>query len=107
MKCAIGQARLLLRLSFLAEFANFLAESKARSQVAPFLEELRRDSRFEIVIVDGVLFWDGVEFYNDRADKEWGLIDCISFMLMDRRSIRDALSADHHFAQVGFRILLK
>ncbi len=38
--------------------------------------------------------------------KEWGLTDCISFVVMQKRSITEALTADDHFRQAGFRALL-
>jgi predicted nucleic acid-binding protein len=41
------------------------------------------------------------------ADKEWDWIDCVSFELMERRGIRDALSLDRHFAQAGFSLLVR
>jgi predicted nucleic acid-binding protein len=41
------------------------------------------------------------------ADKEWGLTDCISFVVMQEQGLTDALTADHHFEQAGFTILLK
>ena len=40
-------------------------------------------------------------------DKEWTLTDCISFVVMQREGITDALTADHHFEQAGFVALLK
>jgi predicted nucleic acid-binding protein len=42
-----------------------------------------------------------------RPDKEWPLTDCISFVVMRRYDIVDALTADHHFEQAGFNLLLK
>lgn len=44
--------------------------------------------------------------YRDRADKEWGLIDCMSFVVMNDQGLTDALTADSHFSQAGFRVLL-
>ena len=35
------------------------------------------------------------------------LTDCISFVVMEERGIRDALTADEHFKQAGFQPLLR
>ena len=43
--------------------------------------------------------------YQDRPDKEWGLTDCVSFVLMEREAITEALTADEHFRQAGFEAL--
>ncbi len=48
----------------------------------------------------------GVALYADRADKHWSLTDCISFIVMEDRGIRDALTGDHRFQQGGFNALL-
>jgi uncharacterized protein len=49
----------------------------------------------------------GIDLYRARPDKEWSLTDCISFAVMHQYSIREALTADHHFEQAGFVPLLK
>jgi uncharacterized protein len=41
-----------------------------------------------------------------RRDKEWSLTDCISFVVMKERGLTEALTADHHFEQAGFKALL-
>jgi uncharacterized protein len=91
----------------LAEFGNHLARSKARSDVGPFLRGLTADSRFQIVHPDGRLFDQGVELYGQRGDKNWGLTDCISFVLMRERDLVEAITTDHHFEQAGFIILMR
>lgn len=48
-----------------------------------------------------------IELYSTRSDKEWDLIDCISFVVMQDHGITEALAADQHFVQAGFRALLR
>jgi predicted nucleic acid-binding protein len=49
----------------------------------------------------------GLDLYRGRPDKAWSLTDCISFVVMERDGIREALTGDHHFEQAGFVALLK
>ncbi len=44
-----------------------------------------------------------VALYRSRADKNWSLIDCLSFVIVERRAVTDALTTDRHFEQAGFR----
>ncbi len=34
------------------------------------------------------------------------MTDCLSFIVMEERSVHEALTADYHFRQAGFRALL-
>lgn len=47
----------------------------------------------------------GRRLYQERADKDWPLTDCISFIVMQDEGVRDALTADRHFDQAGFKAL--
>jgi uncharacterized protein len=53
------------------------------------------------------LFEEALKLYSSRPDKEWGLPDCISFVVMRTRGVKDALTADEHFQQAGFRAVLR
>ena len=53
------------------------------------------------------LYQRAFALYCQRMDKEWGLTDCISFVVMRERGLTEALSADKHFEQAGFRALLR
>lgn len=50
---------------------------------------------------------DGIRLYEQRRDKQWSLTDCISFVVMKREGLTEALTGDHHFEQAGFVALLK
>ena len=49
----------------------------------------------------------GLDRMRERPDKDWSLIDCISFVVMENEGIKDALTADQHFEQAGFRALFR
>ena len=49
----------------------------------------------------------GWELFRQRSDKEWGVTDCISMVVMRDRNVTDVFSVDRHFEQAGFHILLK
>lgn len=75
-----------------------------------FLEavrELRRQPEVTIVPCSEELYQEGFDLFERRPDKEWSLTDCISFVVMQRASIVDALTGDRHFEQAGFSALLK
>ena len=52
------------------------------------------------------LLQQGLALYRARPDKDWGLTDCVSFVLMKQEGITEALTADVHFRQAGFTALL-
>jgi predicted nucleic acid-binding protein len=55
--------------------------------------------------VDEALFFDAWRYFMQHADKSYSLTDCISFVVMERLSIRTALAFDQHFVQAGFEKL--
>jgi predicted nucleic acid-binding protein len=91
----------------LTELANMLSEPRHRRIFLDVLAALRSDPTTVIVEDEPGLFHEGVDYFAARPDKGWSLTGCISFIIMTRESIADALTADHHFEQAGFRALLK
>lgn len=91
----------------LTEVGDGLASTPSRPLFAKLLKELRGDPRVTIVDPTSKLFDVGVVLYDQRADKQWSLTDCISFEIMRQHGITEALTADRHFEQAGFTPLLK
>jgi len=102
-----GDLSVLTTAWVLAELANYLASTPNRSLFVSFVKDLRRNPRVTIVPPDADLFERGMHLYDDRADKSWSLTDCISFLVMERHEVTEALTTDHHFEQAGFTILLR
>jgi len=71
------------------------------------LKSLEIDPKVEIINLSDELYQQAFKLYCQRQDKKWGLVDCISFIVMKRYEITEALTTDIHFQQAGFRALLK
>jgi predicted nucleic acid-binding protein len=63
--------------------------------------------RFYFTIASSIYVSNGIAIYCQRNDKNWGIVDCISFIVMEERRITEALTTDIHFQQAGFRALLR
>lgn len=57
--------------------------------------------------VDESLHRSAIALLRSRADKTYSLCDAVSFVLMYRLGITEALTTDRHFEQEGFVRLLK
>jgi predicted nucleic acid-binding protein len=90
----------------LLELANALSAPDFRGKVSIFVDGLRRSSDVAIVRASSELFDAGFDLYRARPDKEWSLVDCTSFIVMESRNITDAFTEDRHFEQAGFVKLL-
>ena len=91
----------------LLEIGNALAKLHHRRAAAQLLASICSDPNVEIVPLSDQLFAQGLQLYAERPDKEWGLTDCLSFVVMRAQGIMRALTADEHFQQAGFRALLR
>jgi uncharacterized protein len=78
-----------------------------RTQVIAMIDGLKASKLVRIVHVDETLDAQAWELLSKREDKTWSLVDCSSFVLMQREGLTDALTTDHHFVQAGFVALLK
>ncbi len=89
----------------LLETSNSLARTHKKESII-IIEKFLSTAETEVIRLDESLFNKAFELYKTHADKSWGLVDCISFVVMKERGITDALTCDKHFTQAGFRALL-
>jgi predicted nucleic acid-binding protein len=88
------------------EIGNALSKGRLRQSGIALIESLERDSNIEIVPLSEELLVRAFHLFRSRPDKEWGLTDCVSFVVMTERGLTEALTADDDFRQAGFRTLL-
>lgn len=103
----VSPERLVTTDAVLIEVADALSQPQHRPWALQAIDDLRADPNVTCVAVDAELFARGLELYRKRNDKSWSLTDCISFVVMEMQRLTDALTADLHFEQAGFRALLR
>jgi uncharacterized protein len=103
----VAGTRLVTTQAVLLEIGNALSKRRYRDAAIRLVASLLTDTGVEVLPLKADLFARAFRLYYDRADKEWGLTDCVSFVVMADRGIREALTADEHFQQAGFLPLLR
>src|SRR5262249_38412083 len=105
-KLSTDKRRLVTTEFVLVEIADGLAAVRFRGQAVQVIATLQASALVEIIPVSSQLFTAALELYRSRGDKDWGLTDCASFVVMNGRGLLEALTTDEHFRQAGFRVLL-
>jgi uncharacterized protein len=91
----------------LTEVADALSASN-RKAALNFIENFSSQTdKIIVVAASRPLYRRGLGVYRQYEDKEWGLTDCISFVIMWDNNLTDALATDQHFVQAGFRALMR
>lgn len=99
--------RLITTEAVLMEYGNILSSVNVREKAFRYIQFLRNDPNTEIISIDSELFEKGLADFGKYKDKEWSLVDCISFVIMRKKKMLYALTSDEHFEQAGFIIMLK
>lgn len=76
----------------LVELANSLAASRFRPLVQNYFTLLRRT--IKVVPASRARLENALALYHRHDDKSWSLADCLSFVVMRERRIREALTGD-------------
>ncbi len=97
---------LLLHWGILFEIADGYARVNRRSRGLQLLAKFESEQGYRLCPITEHLLHEALNLYRSRPDKDWGLTDCISFVLMKQEGITGALTADVHFRQAGFAALL-
>ncbi|MGA9997507.1 MAG: PIN domain-containing protein [Pyrinomonadaceae bacterium] len=92
--------------AILLEVGNALARN-FKEQAVEVIDDFLTSDEVEIVHLDDLLFQKAFSLYRTRQDKAWGMIDCVSFVVMSEREIVDALTNDKDFGQAGFHALMR
>ena len=74
--------RLITTEYVLWELVNSFSDPVDRPKAHAAIDEIRSSASWKLVYATPELFSDGLTFHGLRADKDWSLTDCVSFMIM-------------------------
>jgi predicted nucleic acid-binding protein len=100
------QRPLLTTDAVLLEIGNALAKDFRLASIQA-IDDFLTSANIQIVHLYPDLFHKAFSLYRSRLDQTWGLIDCVSFIVMREAGMVESLTADKHFEQAGFRALLR
>ena len=104
----VAASRLLVTTqAVLFEVGDALSRPRHRAAAVKLLKALESDPKVEIVHIEAGLHARALELFERRADKDWSLTDCLSFVVMQEHELTEALTTDEHFEQAGFTALLR
>lgn len=101
-----SQTRLITTRAVLLEIGNALSKPRHRQAALKLLQAIEADPNIKIMPLTEKLYKQAFDLYCNRPDKDWGLTDCVSFVVMREQKLAEALTTDAHFEQAGFRALL-
>lgn len=90
----------------LVEIGNGLSGQRFRKEAGSIIRSLQESPLVNVIPVDPVTFAQAFDLFELRQDKDWGLTDCYSFVVMQDLGLTDSLTTDDHFHQAGFNALL-
>lgn len=94
----------LVTTSFvLSEVVTFFTSRGRHAKAIDLGARLMTSPSIRFVHVDEELLRAGFDYLERRPDKRFSLTDCISFVVMNRLGIYQALTFDAHFEQAGFQ----
>ena len=104
----IREHHLVTTEAVLNEFLSAIAKNdrRIRQAAARFVWSILDNTGVEVVPASSELFHKGLEMYNQRADKTYSCVDCMSMIIMKERNITDVLTSDGHFSQESFVLLM-
>ena len=90
----------------LLEVGNALAKD-FRPEAIQIINILRRANKTQVIEINAPLFEKALAMYQKYQDKKWGLVDGISFVVMNEFGIKNALTTDKDSVQAGFNAILR
>ena len=91
----------------LLEVADALCKTHLRQKTYAYIHGIKQvPDIIKIIPLEQSLLEKGWGIYHQYSDKDWGLTDYISFVVMRQEGITEAFTSDRHFEQAGLTKLM-
>jgi predicted nucleic acid-binding protein len=97
-----GRPRLVTTNLVMTEVVTFFSNRGMHARAVEIGNRLLASQVVRMIHLDEQLFAAGFEHLSNRPDKRFSMTDCVSFVVMERLGLREALAFDAHFEQAGF-----
>ena len=97
---------LLVTDAVLLEIGNTLVRNYKKEAIET-IEQFFDSDEVEVVRLTPKLFDQAFALYKMYEDKQWGLVDCISFAVIRAAGVSQAWTLDRHFVQADFQVLMR
>jgi len=84
------KTRLITTDYVIVEVANSMARLPLRMVARKLIDFIRSAGTIEVVTITPELFEKAYQLFTVRSDKEWGLTDCTSFVVMNKMHLMRA-----------------
>jgi predicted nucleic acid-binding protein len=95
--------KILTTEAVLWEWLNALSDPSSRGVAVEGYRRAHADVNVEVVPFQSELVDAAVTLYGARSDKGWSLTDCLTFVVMERQHLTEALTTDRHFEQANLK----
>jgi predicted nucleic acid-binding protein len=105
----LGNVRIFTSEIVLTEVLNSLGGKGEviGKTAAKMVERILTNANVEVLPQTSALFREALTLYCERPERDWGLTDCSSVIIMKDKGLSEILTPDHHFAEAGFKTLLE
>jgi uncharacterized protein len=105
-KSVTSERRRLVTTTFVFDEAVTFLSNRGEHQLAVATgNQLLTSPAIEMVDIDREWLTRAWEYFVRHDDKAFSLTDCLSFVIMNKRAMFEALTFDGHFEQAGFRLV--
>jgi uncharacterized protein len=91
----------------IVRISNALSRQRYHIEAVRLLEAIDADPNITTIPLSESIYHAAYRLSCEHADKQWEMTDCISFVVMRENGIKDALTTNQVFQQMGYCSLLR